>query len=172
MNRSESSIAYCRIWCTASWDAEYSNFEKRNKFPSSANHIQIPFSLICHNNTLLSCGLCNLTDDGIDFPLAYIILVEAEDAQQVERLLYSIYTPHNFYCLHVDKSVRRQIVDTFRLLTSCFHNVFLARSGCAVEFEFPTFHVETRRQIISSCTFITKNLKVLQHFLGLAPVNV
>ena len=71
-----------------------------------------------------------VVDKPADFPLAYIILVETSEIEQVERLLYSIYTPDNFYCLHVDKTSRLEIIDIFQRLASCFLNVFLARLDC------------------------------------------
>ena len=42
-----------------------------------------------------------ISQDELDFPLAFSILMYT-DVEQVERLLRAVYSPHNYYCIHVD----------------------------------------------------------------------
>ncbi len=59
------------------------------------------------------------------YPLAYIILVDG-DLEQLERLLFSIYTPYNVYCLHTDKKASSDFQRIVKYFSSCFANVFIA----------------------------------------------
>ncbi|ESO93349.1 hypothetical protein LOTGIDRAFT_119622, partial [Lottia gigantea] len=66
-----------------------------------------------------------ITNEELDFPLAFgIRLYDSEN--QVEQLLRTIYRPHNFYCLHVDK--QNSSTKTYQHLKSiakCFDNVII-----------------------------------------------
>ncbi|ESO93347.1 hypothetical protein LOTGIDRAFT_161912 [Lottia gigantea] len=66
-----------------------------------------------------------ITNEELDFPLAFgIRLCDSEN--QVEQLLRTIYRPHNFYCLHVDK--QNSSTKTYQHLKSiakCFDNVII-----------------------------------------------
>lgn len=59
-----------------------------------------------------------------NFPLAISILVH-ENAEQVFRLLRSIYHPENIYCIHVDKKSEENFQIAIRSMVKCFDNVFL-----------------------------------------------
>ncbi|XP_062855361.1 beta-1,3-galactosyl-O-glycosyl-glycoprotein beta-1,6-N-acetylglucosaminyltransferase-like [Trichomycterus rosablanca] len=58
------------------------------------------------------------------FSVAYSIVVHHK-VQNFERLLRSIYTPQNFYCVHVDKKAPMSVMTGISGIVSCFDNVFL-----------------------------------------------
>uniref|UniRef100_A0A8D2L1L2 Beta-1,3-galactosyl-O-glycosyl-glycoprotein beta-1,6-N-acetylglucosaminyltransferase 3 n=1 Tax=Varanus komodoensis TaxID=61221 RepID=A0A8D2L1L2_VARKO len=59
-----------------------------------------------------------------DFPIAYSMVIH-EKIEMFERLLRSIYTPQNVYCVHVDKKAPEPFQNAVRAIASCFENVFL-----------------------------------------------
>lgn len=59
------------------------------------------------------------------FPVAYSIVIHHK-VQNFERLLRSIYSPQNFYCIHVDKKAPESTMRAVRAIISCIDNVFLA----------------------------------------------
>jgi len=63
--------------------------------------------------------------DRDDFPLAFNILAH-RDADQVARLLGSIYRPYNVYCIHVDALSSPDFQSAARRVAACFQNVRLA----------------------------------------------
>ena len=65
-----------------------------------------------------------LTPEEREFPLAFGIVVY-KDVEQAERLLRSIYRPHNYYCFHVDKKSENKTKLAFKRIAACFDNVFL-----------------------------------------------
>lgn len=60
-----------------------------------------------------------------EFPIAFSILV-FKDVEQVERLVRSIYTPQNFYCIHIDAKASAETEQGLRAIAGCFDNVFVA----------------------------------------------
>ncbi|XP_045158807.2 beta-1,3-galactosyl-O-glycosyl-glycoprotein beta-1,6-N-acetylglucosaminyltransferase-like [Mercenaria mercenaria] len=60
-----------------------------------------------------------------EFPVAFSLLVY-RDIEQVERLLRSIYRPHNFYCIHIDSKTDITEREAFQKIADCLHNVFIA----------------------------------------------
>lgn len=59
-----------------------------------------------------------------DFPIAYSILLY-KDVEQAERLLRAIYTPQNYFCLHVDADSKKEVHDAIQSISNCFNNVFV-----------------------------------------------
>ncbi|XP_072405701.1 beta-1,3-galactosyl-O-glycosyl-glycoprotein beta-1,6-N-acetylglucosaminyltransferase-like [Chiloscyllium punctatum] len=59
------------------------------------------------------------------FPLAYSMVIH-QSIEMFERLLRSIDTPQNIYCIHVDRKSPSQFHAAVRAIASCFHNVFVA----------------------------------------------
>ncbi|XP_027023271.1 beta-1,3-galactosyl-O-glycosyl-glycoprotein beta-1,6-N-acetylglucosaminyltransferase-like [Tachysurus fulvidraco] len=59
------------------------------------------------------------------FPVAYSIVVHHK-VQNFERLLRSIYSPQNLYCIHVDKKASQSTTKAIHAIVSCIENVFLA----------------------------------------------
>ncbi|XP_040214448.1 beta-1,3-galactosyl-O-glycosyl-glycoprotein beta-1,6-N-acetylglucosaminyltransferase 3-like [Rana temporaria] len=59
------------------------------------------------------------------FPIAYSMVIH-ENIEMFERLLRSIYTPHNIYCVHVDEKSPENFKTAVKGITSCFDNVFVA----------------------------------------------
>ncbi|KAL8602113.1 hypothetical protein ACOMHN_007382 [Nucella lapillus] len=66
------------------------------------------------------------------FPIAFSILFY-KDVQQMERLLRTIYRPHNVYCLHLDGKSPLSTLRAVRGLASCLPNVFLSSRAVSVE---------------------------------------
>ncbi|XP_070576022.1 N-acetyllactosaminide beta-1,6-N-acetylglucosaminyl-transferase-like [Ptychodera flava] len=65
-----------------------------------------------------------LSSEEAEFPVAYGIYIY-RSAHQVEQLLRSIYMPHNYYCLHVDRKSPKLLHDAIRAIGQCFNNVFV-----------------------------------------------
>nr|XP_056721945.1 beta-1,3-galactosyl-O-glycosyl-glycoprotein beta-1,6-N-acetylglucosaminyltransferase 3 [Euleptes europaea] len=66
-----------------------------------------------------------LSKEEEDFPIAYSMVIH-EKIEMFERLLRSIYTPQNVYCIHVDKKAPEAFKEAVRAIASCFENVFVA----------------------------------------------
>lgn len=66
-----------------------------------------------------------LSEEEEAFPVAYSIVMHHK-VQNFERLLRSVYSPQNFYCIHVDKKAPESTMRAVRGIVSCFDNVFLA----------------------------------------------
>ena len=67
-----------------------------------------------------------------DFPLAFALIVY-KNVEQVERLLRSIYRPHNYYCLHIDKKTDNKTKNAFEAIAECFNNVFIVPNPVDVQ---------------------------------------
>lgn len=65
------------------------------------------------------------TKEEMDFPIAYSMVVH-KDAINVERLLHTIYSPANVYCIHYDLKSPPEFQTAMINLASCFPNVFIA----------------------------------------------
>ncbi|XP_014787833.2 beta-1,3-galactosyl-O-glycosyl-glycoprotein beta-1,6-N-acetylglucosaminyltransferase [Octopus bimaculoides] len=74
----------------------------------------------------------NVTNEEKDFPLAYSIVLYKEP-DQVEHLLRAIYRPHNYYCIHVDKSSDPLILSDVKAIAECLPNVYIASHIIDVE---------------------------------------
>ncbi|RNA37404.1 beta-1-3-galactosyl-O-glycosyl-glyco beta-1-6-N-acetylglucosaminyltransferase-like [Brachionus plicatilis] len=59
-----------------------------------------------------------------DFPIAFSILVHS-NAEQVERLIRSIYQPQNIYCIHIDTKSNQAFHDAIQSIADCFDNIFI-----------------------------------------------
>ncbi|XP_026781377.3 beta-1,3-galactosyl-O-glycosyl-glycoprotein beta-1,6-N-acetylglucosaminyltransferase-like [Pangasianodon hypophthalmus] len=66
-----------------------------------------------------------LSEEEEAFPVAYSIVIHHK-VQNFERLLRSIYSPQNFYCIHVDKKAPESFMRAINAIVSCIDNVFLA----------------------------------------------
>lgn len=66
-----------------------------------------------------------LSEEEEAFPLAYSIVVHHK-VQNFEQLLRSIYSPQNFYCIHMDKKSSNSTQTAIIAIASCFDNVFIA----------------------------------------------
>ncbi|XP_045169948.2 beta-1,3-galactosyl-O-glycosyl-glycoprotein beta-1,6-N-acetylglucosaminyltransferase-like [Mercenaria mercenaria] len=73
-----------------------------------------------------------LSKTEFEFPVAFSILVY-KDIEQVERLLRSIYRPHNFYCIHIDSKVDKSERKAVEKIADCLHNVFIAGQSVDVK---------------------------------------
>ena len=73
------------------------------------------------------------TEEEKQFPIAYSILMY-ENVYQMETLLNLIYKPQNVYCIHVDSSSQKSVINAVRRLVRCFDNVFIATDLKHVEY--------------------------------------
>lgn len=69
--------------------------------------------------------MTSLSDEEKDYPLAYSILFYT-NIGQLERLLRTIYTPHNYYCIHIDSKTPTLTRQAMTSLIRCFPNVFIS----------------------------------------------
>ncbi|XP_046551048.1 beta-1,3-galactosyl-O-glycosyl-glycoprotein beta-1,6-N-acetylglucosaminyltransferase 3-like [Haliotis rubra] len=67
-----------------------------------------------------------------EFPIAFTVLLY-KSFEQFERLLRSIYRPHNVYCIHVDAKSSSEVRNSVTSLTTCLPNVFLSSRSVVVK---------------------------------------
>ena len=63
------------------------------------------------------------TQEEKNFPIAYAAILY-KSADLAEKVLQSIYMPHNIYCIHVDVKSPDTFRNTMRVMTGCLDNVF------------------------------------------------
>ena len=66
-----------------------------------------------------------VSQEEVDFPIAFVLLVHTNPLQVV-RLLRAIYRPHNLYCIHPDAKQSAHFISVFRKLAACLPNVIVA----------------------------------------------
>ncbi|XP_018099919.2 beta-1,3-galactosyl-O-glycosyl-glycoprotein beta-1,6-N-acetylglucosaminyltransferase 4 isoform X1 [Xenopus laevis] len=66
-----------------------------------------------------------LSSEEKDFSIAYSLVVH-KDAISVERLLHTIYSPANIYCIHYDQKSMPAFKKAMANLAKCLPNVFIA----------------------------------------------
>ncbi|XP_001366128.1 beta-1,3-galactosyl-O-glycosyl-glycoprotein beta-1,6-N-acetylglucosaminyltransferase [Monodelphis domestica] len=66
-----------------------------------------------------------LSKEEEEFPIAYSVVVYHK-IEMLDRLLRTIYTPQNYYCIHVDKKSPESFLAAVKGIASCFNNVFIA----------------------------------------------
>ncbi|XP_030006670.1 beta-1,3-galactosyl-O-glycosyl-glycoprotein beta-1,6-N-acetylglucosaminyltransferase 4-like [Sphaeramia orbicularis] len=66
-----------------------------------------------------------ISEEERDYPLAYSLVVH-KSAWMVERLIKSLYSPSNIYCIHYDKKSSAEFVSAMEGLSRCLPNVFIA----------------------------------------------
>ncbi|XP_028457883.1 beta-1,3-galactosyl-O-glycosyl-glycoprotein beta-1,6-N-acetylglucosaminyltransferase 4-like [Perca flavescens] len=59
------------------------------------------------------------------FPLAYSLVVH-KSAWMIERLIRTLYSPSNIYCIHYDQKSSAQFISAVEGLARCLPNVFIA----------------------------------------------
>ena len=101
---------------------ENSSYVKANLSANFYLNITKHCSTFLYNRSYINHSL---SDDELSFPLAFSILTYTE-IEFTERLLRSIYRPHNFYCIHMDKKMSRIEKDALRSIANCLTNVFIA----------------------------------------------
>ncbi|XP_068128644.1 beta-1,3-galactosyl-O-glycosyl-glycoprotein beta-1,6-N-acetylglucosaminyltransferase 3-like [Hyperolius riggenbachi] len=67
----------------------------------------------------------SLSKEEEEFPLAYTMVIHNK-IEMFERLLRSIYMPHNVYCVHIDEKSKAKFKEAVKSITMCFDNVFVA----------------------------------------------
>ena len=63
--------------------------------------------------------------DTEDFPIAFNVIVH-RDIEQIERLIYALYRPHNQFCIHSDLKSSEDFQRALFGIAECLPNVFLA----------------------------------------------
>ncbi|KAM7103502.1 LOW QUALITY PROTEIN: beta-1,3-galactosyl-O-glycosyl-glycoprotein beta-1,6-N-acetylglucosaminyltransferase 3 [Ciconia maguari] len=66
-----------------------------------------------------------LSQEEAEFPIAYSMVIH-DKIEMFERLLRSLYTPQNVYCVHVDGKSPAAFQEAVRAIVACFPNVFVA----------------------------------------------
>lgn len=102
-----------------------------------------------------------ITDEERDFPIAFSILT-FEDVNQTERLLRAIYRPHNFYCIHVDRSSSQVIHNAMRGISDCLENVFIVSKTEDVIYN----HVSRLQADLNCMTDLLKISKRWNYFIN------
>ncbi|CAG5128117.1 unnamed protein product [Candidula unifasciata] len=69
--------------------------------------------------------LSPLTEEEEEFPLSFSVLAY-KDVEMVERLLKAIYSPQNYYCIHIDEKSPHSFYQSVASIAKCFPNVFIA----------------------------------------------
>ena len=122
------------INCLKVINSDENEIAKSRKRMKNSNYIKESLSANFYLNITKHCssflhnrGYINhsLSEDELSFPLAFSILTYTE-IEFTERLLRSIYRPHNFYCIHMDKKMSRIEKDALRSIANCLTNVFIA----------------------------------------------
>ncbi|KAM6475344.1 beta-1,3-galactosyl-O-glycosyl-glycoprotein beta-1,6-N-acetylglucosaminyltransferase 4 [Liasis olivaceus] len=70
-----------------------------------------------------------------EFPLAYSLVVH-KDAIMVERLIHTIYSIQNVYCIHYDQKSSKTFKHALENLAKCFSNIFVASKLEVVEYAY------------------------------------
>ncbi|NXW11835.1 GCNT4 acetylglucosaminyltransferase, partial [Fregetta grallaria] len=60
-----------------------------------------------------------------NFPIAYSLVVH-KDVVMVERLIHSLYSHQNIYCIHYDQKAAKSFKSAMNSLAKCFPNIFIA----------------------------------------------
>ncbi|XP_075061328.1 beta-1,3-galactosyl-O-glycosyl-glycoprotein beta-1,6-N-acetylglucosaminyltransferase 3-like [Mixophyes fleayi] len=69
--------------------------------------------------------MISLSEEERNYPIAYSMVVH-DNIEMFKRLLRSIYTSQNIYCVHVDMKSQNTFHKAVRAIAACFHNVFVA----------------------------------------------
>ena len=67
-----------------------------------------------------------ITKEETAFPIAFSIFAST-NTEQLERLLRSIYRPHNYYCIHLDLKTNISEQIAIRKIANCLTNVFISQ---------------------------------------------
>lgn len=65
------------------------------------------------------------SEEEMDFPIAYSLVVH-KNAWMVERLIRTVYSPTNIYCIHYDGKSPPEFISALKSLAQCLPNVFLS----------------------------------------------
>lgn len=84
-------------------------------------------------HTIRGYHLKPVSEEEGQFPLAYSLVVH-KDAIMVERLIYTIYSSQNVYCLHYDQKSSSTFKHALDNLAKCFPNIFIASKLEVVEY--------------------------------------
>ncbi|XP_065100228.1 beta-1,3-galactosyl-O-glycosyl-glycoprotein beta-1,6-N-acetylglucosaminyltransferase 4-like [Paramisgurnus dabryanus] len=120
------------INCSAIYDMEPAEVGKSLTVRKNKNYVMLTDMSIV--NAISDCNrfIASKGYDAVqgseferEFPLAYSLVVH-KDADLVERLLRTIYMPHNVYCIHYDLKSSDDFISAMQGLARCIPNVFIA----------------------------------------------
>lgn len=90
-----------------------------------------------------------LSKQELDFPLAFTIKMHTAP-YQMERLLRTIYMPHNFYCIHVDAKTDNKTYNLVKTLAGCLKNVVVLATRINVVYA-TSRHVKAELECMKRC---------------------
>jgi hypothetical protein len=130
-------------------------------------------NLLQDSNFIFNRSMCNLyreirgydkhkvADSEREFPLAFIILVDS-GVEQFQRLLRTIYRPHNIYCIHVDKKSSNDTKQAVQSIVDCFDNVFLPTQQESVYYAHYTI-LKAQFNCMSDLLNLSKLIRIDKH---------
>lgn len=98
---------------------------EHNKMTRADNSKYINAPLDCKEFIKSRGYITYATQEEKDFPIAFSMMMY-RDVEQAERLLRSVYRPHNVYCIHVDAKSNQEIRNAMKGIAQCLPNVYLA----------------------------------------------
>ncbi|XP_068131694.1 beta-1,3-galactosyl-O-glycosyl-glycoprotein beta-1,6-N-acetylglucosaminyltransferase 3-like [Hyperolius riggenbachi] len=129
-NLSASGKKNCTKIIEGDWDEvrqtliENLEVKKRKVIASDKDYIELAKDCATFK-TVRKYITFRLSTEEANYPIAYSMVVHG-DIEAFERLLRSIYTPQNIYCVHVDAKSPDTFHQALRAIVSCFDNVFVA----------------------------------------------
>uniref|UniRef100_A0A2D4N5V6 Beta-1,3-galactosyl-O-glycosyl-glycoprotein beta-1,6-N-acetylglucosaminyltransferase 4 n=1 Tax=Micrurus spixii TaxID=129469 RepID=A0A2D4N5V6_9SAUR len=99
---------------------------KRKKIIDLEDEDVIAMTTNCQEyRTIREYHLKAVSPEEEEFPLAYSLVVH-KDAIMVERLIHTIYSSQNVYCIHYDQKSSETFKQALENLAKCFSNIFIA----------------------------------------------
>ncbi|XP_068128645.1 beta-1,3-galactosyl-O-glycosyl-glycoprotein beta-1,6-N-acetylglucosaminyltransferase 3-like [Hyperolius riggenbachi] len=130
LNLSASGKKNCTKIIEGDWDEvrqtliENLEVKKRRVVASDKDYIELAKDCATFK-TVRKYITFSLNTEEANYPIAYSMVVHG-DIESFERLLRSIYSPQNIYCVHVDAKSPDTFHQAVRAIVSCFDNVFVA----------------------------------------------
>lgn len=99
---------------------------RRKEIIDLADEDVIAMTSACHAyRSLRKYHLKPVSPEEESFPVAYSLVVH-KDAVMVERLIHSLYSHQNIYCIHYDQKAAKSFKSAMNNLAKCFPNIFIA----------------------------------------------
>uniref|UniRef100_A0A2D4N5S8 Beta-1,3-galactosyl-O-glycosyl-glycoprotein beta-1,6-N-acetylglucosaminyltransferase 4 n=1 Tax=Micrurus spixii TaxID=129469 RepID=A0A2D4N5S8_9SAUR len=109
---------------------------KRKKIIDLEDEDVIAMTTNCQEyRTIREYHLKAVSPEEEEFPLAYSLVVH-KDAIMVERLIHTIYSSQNVYCIHYDQKSSETFKQALENLAKCFSNIFIASKMEVVEYAY------------------------------------
>ncbi|OWK62814.1 Beta-1,3-galactosyl-O-glycosyl-glycoprotein beta-1,6-N-acetylglucosaminyltransferase 4 [Lonchura striata] len=99
---------------------------RRKEIVDLADEDVVAMTSDCHvYRSLRKYQLKPVSPEEESFPIAYSLVVH-KDAAMVERLIHSLYSHQNVYCIHYDQKAAKSFKSALNNLAKCFPNIFIA----------------------------------------------